>query len=109
MVTEANGRSMMKVRVKYYGVIRNPKIMDKLEDEICISGNGTVGKLLQSLVRKYGDGFRSMLLTPDWEPLLTTIISLNGHDISETDGLNTKLEDNSELSITAVLAAIEGG
>jgi molybdopterin converting factor small subunit len=100
---------MMKVRVKYYGVIRNPKIVDKLEDEICLFGSGTVEKLLQSLVRKHGDEFRSMLLTPDWEPLLTTSICLNGHDISETDGLNTKLEDNSELSITAVLAAIEGG
>ena len=99
----------MKVRVKYYGVIRNPKIVDKLEDEICLSGNGTVGKLLQSLVRKYGDEFRSMLLSPDWEPLLTTIIQLNGRDINEIDGLNTELKDNSELSITAVLAAIEGG
>jgi len=99
----------MKVKVKYYGVIRNPQIVDKFEDEIYLSGDGTVGKLLQSLVRKYGDEFRSMLLTPDWQPLLTTIIQLNGHDISETDGLNTKLEDNSEISITAVLAAIEGG
>ena len=99
----------MKVKVKYYGVIRNPKIVDKPEDEIYLSGDGTVEKLLQSLVQKYGDEFRSMLLTPNWEPLLTTTIHLNGRDINEIDGLNTKLEDNSELSITAVINAIEGG
>ncbi len=98
---------MSKVKVNYYGLIRN--IVDNREDESYSSDDGTVGEMLQSLVQKYGDEFRSMLLTPDWEPLLTTAIHLNGRDINEIDGLNTRLEDNNELSITVLAYATSGG
>lgn len=98
---------MSKIKVNYYGLIRN--IVDNREDESYSSEDGTVEELLQSLVQKYGDGFRSMVLTPDWQLLPITMIHINGRDINEIDGLNTKLEDNSELSITVLAYATSGG
>ena len=98
---------MSKVKVNYYGLIRN--IVDNREDESYSSDDGTVEGLLQSLVQKYGDGFRSMVLTPEGQLLPITMIHLNGRDINEIDGLNTKLEDNSELSITVLAYATSGG
>ncbi len=100
---------MSKIKVEYCGLIRNPKIVDKFEDEIYLSDGSTVGELLRSLVQRYGDGFRSMLLNPEGELLPIAIIHLNGRDINEIDGLNTKLADNSQLSIIATAYAISGG
>ena len=98
---------MNKVKISYYGLIRN--VVDNLENESHLSEDGTVGELLRSLVEKYGDSFRSAMLTPDWQLLPITMIHLNGHDINEINGLNTKLEDNSELSITVLAYATSGG
>lgn len=98
---------MSKVKVTYYGLIQS--MVDKPEDEHNLSGDATVRELLRSLVQRYGDNFRSMILTPDWQLLSSTIIYLNGCDINEIDGLNTKLEDNSDLSITVIKYAIGGG
>ncbi len=98
---------MSKVKVIYYGLIKN--VVDRQEDETYLSGEATVRELLDSLIQKYGDGFRSAVLTPDWQLLPISVIQLNGRDISEIDGLNTKLEDNSELSITVLAYAASGG
>ena len=98
---------MNKVKISYYGLIRN--VIGNLENESYLSEDGTVGELLRSLVEKYGDSFRSTMLTPDWHLLPITMIHINGHDINEINGLNTKLEDNSELSITVLAYATSGG
>jgi molybdopterin converting factor small subunit len=84
-------------------------MVDNQEEENYLPGDATVRELLQSLVQRYGDSFRSMMLTPNWQLLPNTIIYLNGRDINEIDGLETKLADNSELSITVITYAIGGG
>ena len=98
---------MVTVKISYYGLIKN--VVDKAEDENYLSGDATVKELLHSLVQKYGDGFRSMVLTSDWELHPIAIIYLNGRDINEIEGLNSKLEDNSELSITVMPYEVYGG
>ena len=98
---------MSKVKITYYGLIQN--VVNQKEEDY-ISGAATVGELLHSLVQKYGDRFRSTVLTQNWQlQPATTIVHLNGRDINEIDGLNTKLADNSELSITVVANIISGG
>ena len=98
---------MGKVKIHYYGLIRN--IVDKEEVEVHLSDDDTVRDLLHSLVQSYGDGFRSMVLTPEWELLHIAMIHVNDRDINELDGLNTKLEGNSELSITVLAYEVIGG
>lgn len=98
---------MSKVKVTYYGLIRN--VVDNKEGEHCLSGGTTVGELLHSLVQKYGDRFRSMMLTSDWQLHPLAVIELNGRDIDEIKGLDTKLEGNSELCITVIPYLIVGG
>ena len=94
---------MNKVKISYYGLIHN--VVGNLENESYLSADGTVEDLLRSLVEKYGDSFRSTMLTPDWYLLPITMIHIKGHDINEIRGLNTKLGDNSELSITILAYA----
>jgi molybdopterin converting factor small subunit len=95
------------VNVTYYGLINN--LVDKPEDKHNISNGSTVQELLHTLVQKYGDNFRSLMLTPDWKLLPSTIIHLNGRDINEIEGMNTKLADDSEVSISVIKHFIGGG
>ena len=98
---------MSIVNVTYYGLINN--LVDKQEDKHNISHGATVRKLLQTLVQRYGDDFRSMTMTPDWQLLPSTIIHLNGRDINEIQGMNTKLADDGEVSISVIKHFIGGG
>jgi molybdopterin converting factor small subunit len=96
-----------KVKVKYYGLIQN--VVDNFESETCVSDDATVRELLESLAKRYGDKFRTMVFTSDQQLAPLTVIHLNGRDINEIGGLNTKVEDNSELSITVFVYIMIGG
>ncbi len=98
---------MSKVKVVYYGLILS--VTGNQNEEVHLSDEATVKELLHSLVERHGNAFRDSLLTSDWQlqPLVT--IELHGCDISDMDGLNTKLEDNAELTITLIAPMISGG
>ena len=96
-----------KVKIQYYGLIKN--IVDREEDELPLIRGATIRDLLRVLVQKYGDGFRSMMLTPEWELLHIALIHVNDHDIEELDGLDTKLESDGEITITVVGYEVIGG
>ena len=98
---------MSKVKVTYYGLIRN--VVDNQEEEYQLSDGAIIRELLQLLVERYGEGFRANILTPDWQLPPTAIMHLNGRDINEIDGLDTGLDDNSELSIIVIPHVIRGG
>lgn len=98
---------MCNIKITYYGLIR--QIVDVQEEKSCIPDGGTVRELLQLLVHKYGEGFRSIILSLDGQLLPVAMLHLNGRDINEMDGLQTKLEANSDLSITVLAHAISGG
>ena len=98
---------MARVKINYFGLIQN--IVDNREEEVDLLGETTVKELLRSLVQKYGDDFRSMILTPDWQLLVTTVIYLDERDISEIDGIETNLRDGSTLNITVIAHVAVGG
>ncbi len=98
---------MSKVKVIYYGLIKNK--VDSQDDEIHISGEATVRELLRLLVERHGNEFRDKLLTSDWQLQPLVMIHLNGRDVNDIDGLNTKLTDNSELSIMLLAYVQTGG
>jgi len=98
---------MSKVRVVWYGLIRN--YVDKPEDEFQISGSTTVAELLRSVVDRHDDMFRANIFTSSQKLQPTVIIQLNGRYIDKINGLNTKLEHNSELTITVIPLVTGGG
>ncbi len=49
------------------------------------------------------------ILTADGHLQPLAAVHLNGRDISEINGLDTKLEDNSELSIAVITYPVGGG
>ena len=103
---------MSKVKVTYYGVMFKIILgVDNQEEECQIPDGATVKELLRLLVEKHGDEFRAAFITHDWQLIPDTVILVNGNqlNINELDGLDTRLEDNSELSITAMLYTIDGG
>ena len=95
---------MSKVRVAYYGLIK--AVVGKQEEECQISAETTAKQLLQTLIDIYGDEFRGKLFTPEMQILPLVVIQVDGRDI---DGLDIKLKDNSELSITVIPHPVMGG
>ena len=99
---------MDKVKVIYYG-LPFKAILDSQEEEIDIPDNATVRQVLQLLADRHGNEFRKSILTSDWQLHPITTIQVNGRNIDEIEGLNTKLANNSEVSITVMISTIDGG
>jgi molybdopterin converting factor small subunit len=99
---------MSKVKVSYYGMILQ-KVTSDHEEEVYLSGENTVRDLLKILAEKHGDEFRESILTPDGQLQTAAIVQYDGHDINEIAGLDTKLGDNSELSIMLIAYMVTGG
>ncbi len=97
---------MSKVTVTWYGLIRN--FVDKQAEDFFIPDSATVRELLRLLVERHDDAFRANIFMSDWQLQPTVLIHFSGRDINEIDGLDTKLGDNSELTIT-VLPLVTGG
>ncbi len=95
---------MARIKVTYYGLIKT--VVDKQEEEYQVSSETTVKQLLQSLIDTYGDKFRLKIFTPEMQILPLVVIQVDGRDI---DGLDVKLKDNSELSITVIPHPVMGG
>ena len=107
MASRGNTKCVNKVKVTYYGLILSA--VDNQEEEVCLSGRATVKELLHLLVERHGTEFSSSLLTHDWQLQPLAMIHLDGRDINEIDGANTKLEGDSQLYITVLAPMITGG
>ncbi len=99
---------MSRVNVTYYGLMFKT-ILNDPEEECQIPDGATVKDLLGLLVERHGDEFRDIFLTPEWQLIPDTTILVNERNISEMAGLETKLKDNSEVSITVMMYTIDGG
>jgi len=95
---------MARIKVTYYGLIN--AVVGKQEEECHIFAETTVKQLLLSLVNIYGDKFRRKIFSPEMQVLPLVVIQLDGRDI---DGLDIKLTDNSEMSITVIPHPVMGG
>ncbi len=101
---------MTKVRVKYSRLVRGgSSTVHNFEEEVCLLGTATVRKLLETLTNKYGSGFKDALVTPEWQLLSPTLLTLNGRDIRTIGGLDAELKDNSQVSITVLFVPVGGG
>ncbi len=95
------------MKILYYGLVQN--VVGKREEELAVSEGATVNELVRSLLEKYGDNFRDSLMDTRGDLRFTTRILLDGSDISDLDGLETKLENTTEASIVVMVHPIAGG
>ena len=95
------------IKVLYYGLVQN--VVGKREEQLDIGNGASVNDLLKSLLDKYGEGFRDSLMDTRGELRFTTRILLDGRDINDLKGLETRLGENTEASIVVMVHPIAGG
>jgi len=95
-----------KMRLEYYGIIQD--VVGKRTDEVLLLNEETVRDLLTSLARRYGEAFSYNVIAADGTLRSNVTILLDGVNINQVDGLDTKLEGYSEGKL-AVMNVIGGG
>ncbi len=98
---------MNRVKVIYYGLIFS--VTGNHDEEIDLPGEATIRGLLELLAERYGDRFRDNILSPYGEIQPHIVIQLNDRDITEINGIDTKLDDDNKLSITVLAFPVTGG
>ena len=98
--------NVLKAKIAYLGYIRH--IVGKKEEEINLEEGLTVQDLLVLLGRKYGGRFRNSIQISDDKLRSSVIVLINGRNINQIDGLNTKLIGEVEVQIV-VMSPLGGG
>ncbi|MEM0232816.1 MAG: ubiquitin-like small modifier protein 1 [Candidatus Nezhaarchaeales archaeon] len=93
----------MKVKVKFFALIREVAGVKEVEEEVEDGTN--VRKLLENLCEKMPERFRNLIFNGQ-EVSRNLIILVNRKGIRELDGLETKLKDGDEV---ALLPPVSGG
>ena len=93
------------MRVKIQTVLNLKRILKKGDLELSIPRGSTVGKLLESMVKTWGDELASQLFQPNSSSLLPYIILLvNGRDVRFLNNMETVLQDRDEIMIVPPVA-----
>jgi MoaD family protein len=92
----------MKVIVRYFTVLR--EITGKREEEIDAKEGSTVEAILSFLNEKYGKKFERYILSGREREGLKLLFLVNGQNIEKLDGLRTKLQNGSILTIIPPVA-----
>lgn len=95
------------MKIIYLGMLQSA--LGVKEEEFQTTAGSTVGNLLISLAQKYGEPFRFTVLGRDGNLRPLAKVFVSDRDIDEMDGLNTKLEDNTEVCIFIAVEAPAGG
>lgn len=96
-----------KVKVSYFGLVQNA--VGLREEELQLPAGSSIRGMLEALGERHGNTFRYGVLTSDGKLRPTTRVLLNGRDVEELGGLDTRLKGSAEVSITVVVYPVEGG
>jgi molybdopterin converting factor small subunit len=91
---------MSEINVKLLGVIKDAAGTDNTS--ISIPESSSVNVALRILINLYGDTFKNALLDPVTQTPISTLILLNGVEIANLQGLETKLTKGDQLVILSV-------
>ncbi|MEM0482527.1 MAG: ubiquitin-like small modifier protein 1 [Nitrososphaerota archaeon] len=94
---------MITVKTRYYAYLR--ELTGIREEEIALSEGATVGTLVDHLIQKYGDRFKSYILSDNMELRPNVAIAINGVKVSD-EPLKRMLRDGDTL---VILPPISGG
>lgn len=90
--------------VKFFAYFRDPQFAGCKETE-WPEHAGSVYELCHQIADRYGDKFRSELLTPDGEEISDrSIIMVNGRRIEFLSGIRTPLQDTDTVLVFPVVA-----
>lgn len=93
--------SVVSVVVRMIGTLRAAS--GRHEASVDLPEGGDVSTVLQTLVGKFDSTFRKTLLDPVIQsPSANALIILNGVEINNLQGLNTKLKDGDELILLPI-------
>jgi MoaD family protein len=99
--------NVLRAKIAYLGYIRHI-VGNKKEEEINLEEGLTVQDLLVLLGKKYGGRFRNSIQISDDKLKSSVIVLINGRNINQVDGLNTKLNREVEVQIV-VMSPLGGG
>jgi molybdopterin converting factor small subunit len=91
---------MSEIDVRLLGVIKDAAGTDNTS--ISIPESSSVNVALRILINLYGDPFKNALLDPVTQTPISTLILLNGVEIGNLQGLETKLNNGDQLVILSV-------
>ncbi len=94
---------MITVKTRYYAYLR--ELTGIREEEIVLNDGATVGTLIEHLIQKYGDRFKSYILADNMELKPSIAIAINGVKVSD-EPLKRILRDGDTL---VILPPISGG
>jgi len=92
---------MGKVKVKFYGVLKEATHEKEVEAEAL-----TIKNLLETLAAKYGNSFKEKIYDGDCAIRRFINIYVNGRDIRFINNINTALRNGDEV---AIIPAVSGG
>ncbi len=102
--TEAEkDRRTRPMRIQYFAYLRD---CTRVAEETYTAPAADLRDLLGDLCRRYGQGFRKWLLTPDGELSDIAIILVNGKDARHTGRLDTPLSPD---DLVCIFPPVAGG
>jgi sulfur-carrier protein len=84
------------MKLQYFAYLRD---VTGLSEEIYTAPAATLGDLMITLVKRYGNNFKKWVLTPEGELCDIAIILVNGNDARHTGRLATPLAPDDLVSI----------
>lgn len=103
--TEA--KKKLAIEVVYFGLIRNA--VSAAEETVTVAEGATVRDLFHLLCERHGERFRDALFTVEETLLPNAIVLLDGSNILNEKGLETKIDDKRSTHILLTTTAIGGG
>ncbi len=95
------------MRVLFFGLIKN--VIGKEEEALPLEEGVTIRKVLHYLAERYGEEFRDNMMTAAGEPRQTVRLLVDGVNIDEGEGLDTKMGGAGVLSIIVMIPPMSGG
>jgi molybdopterin synthase sulfur carrier subunit len=92
----------MKVIVRYFTILR--EITERREEEVDTKEGSTIEDMLNLLNEKHGKEFEKYILSGRKHKGLRLLFLINGQNIEQLDGLKTKLQSGSVLTIVPPVA-----
>jgi len=95
---------MLKVKISFLSLLTD--ITEVEEIIISIDDESVIRDVLEQLATKFGSKFEEMIYKTSKDLSKYVLITINGRDIRQFNGLETKIQINDEI---ALIPAIAGG
>ena len=95
---------MLKVKISFLSLLTD--ITEVEEITLSIDDESVIRDILEQLATKFGSKFEEMIYKTSKALSQYVLITINGRDIRQFNGLDTKIQINDEI---ALIPAIAGG